>query len=185
MVSNAADPNVIHVHVRDWRQLFDSRDPAPFFDRDLDDDAAAYIVESLVDLGKHANKIVISLTADQQGLDHETDLSDAIRRHFGYELRRLRIRHRQLLKEGFAALAVGLCVLAAMTLGIKQLQTEGPNARWYFLREGLLILGWVAMWRPFDILVYSWWPYLSSRQTLRTLTALPIEIRHEVLPPKR
>ncbi|HEX9126930.1 MAG TPA: hypothetical protein VF948_11040 [Methylomirabilota bacterium] len=24
--------------------------------------------------------------------------------------------------------------------------------------EGLLIVGWVAMWRPLEIFLYEWWP---------------------------
>jgi hypothetical protein len=26
------------------------------------------------------------------------------------------------------------------------------------IRESLLIGGWVAMWRPMEILLYDWWP---------------------------
>jgi hypothetical protein len=25
-------------------------------------------------------------------------------------------------------------------------------------REGLLIGGWVAMWRPIEVFLYDWWP---------------------------
>ncbi len=36
------------------------------------------------------------------------------------------------------------------------------------IREGLLIGGWVAMWRPLEVCQYDWWPiraeaHLSDR----------------------
>ena len=34
----------IDLKVRQSRQLFDGRDPAPFHERDLDDDAVAYLL---------------------------------------------------------------------------------------------------------------------------------------------
>lgn len=30
------------------------------------------------------------------------------------------------------------------------------------LREGLVICGWVAMWRPLEILLCGWWPILTE-----------------------
>ena len=32
-------------------------------------------------------------------------------------------------------------------------------------RESLTIGGWVAMWRPMEIFLYSWWPILRERRT--------------------
>jgi len=40
------------------------------------------------------------------------------------------------------------------------------------LGEGLVIGGWVAMWRPIEILLYDWWPLrreLADRERLRDL----------------
>jgi hypothetical protein len=43
--------------------------------------------------------------------------------------------------------------------------------------QGLLILGWVAMWRPIEVLLYDWWPLSRRGIVLRRLTAIPVEIR--------
>jgi len=40
------------------------------------------------------------------------------------------------------------------------------------LREGLLLIGWVALWPPVEIFLYDWQPIL--RQQLRC-TTLPIK----------
>jgi hypothetical protein len=43
--------------------------------------------------------------------------------------------------------------------------------------EGLLILGWVALWRPTEALLYDWWPLARRRMLLRRLASIPIEVR--------
>lgn len=43
----------IEVRVKSSQQLFDARDPAPFRDRDLDDDFIEYILSSARTFGKY------------------------------------------------------------------------------------------------------------------------------------
>lgn len=43
------------------------------------------------------------------------------------------------------------------------------------LEEGLLILGWVMMWRPIDILLFEHWESHLGHATLRRLASIPIE----------
>jgi hypothetical protein len=47
------------------------------------------------------------------------------------------------------------------------------------LREGLTILGWVAMWRPVEIFLYEWWPILEQQRTCERIAGLDIEVRPE------
>jgi hypothetical protein len=43
--------------------------------------------------------------------------------------------------------------------------------------EGLLIMGWVAMWRPIETFLYDWWPIRSRRTLLDEIAHMPIEVR--------
>ncbi len=45
------------------------------------------------------------------------------------------------------------------------------------ISEGFLILGWVAMWRPVEVLLYDWWPLARRLALLRCLAAISIEVR--------
>lgn len=45
------------------------------------------------------------------------------------------------------------------------------------LAEGLLILGWVAMWRPIQIFLYDWWPIRNRARLFAKLAATPVEAR--------
>ena len=46
------------------------------------------------------------------------------------------------------------------------------------LREGFLIGGWVAMWRPLEIFLYEWWPIRAEIRLDRRLGAIPVQIEY-------
>ncbi len=61
------------------------------------------------------------------------------------------------MRVGATTLAVGLGVLGA-SIALRTLFIgAGAGAFARGLSEGLLILGWVAMWRPVEILLYAHW----------------------------
>ena len=51
---------VVELHLREIGQLFDSMDPCPFYDRDLDPDAEEYIVASARELRDRAVDTIVS-----------------------------------------------------------------------------------------------------------------------------
>jgi hypothetical protein len=42
--------------------------------------------------------------------------------------------------------------------------------------EGLIILGWVANWRPLEIFLYDWWPLARRRRLFQRLAEMPVEV---------
>jgi hypothetical protein len=52
---------------------------------------------------------------------------------------------------------------------------EGPFKR--LAEESLLILGWVANWRPLEIFLYDWWPLTRRRDLYRRLSKATVEPR--------
>ena len=47
------------------------------------------------------------------------------------------------------------------------------------LREGLIIAGWVAMWRPMEIFLYEWWPLLRKGRLYEKLSRMHVEVRKQ------
>jgi hypothetical protein len=45
-------------------------------------------------------------------------------------------------------------------------------------REGLVIGGWVAMWRPLEIFLYDWWPIHAEARLFDRLAAMPVRIEY-------
>ncbi len=46
------------------------------------------------------------------------------------------------------------------------------------LREGLVITGWVAMWRPLEVLLYDWRPLVDERRQVQRLLGAPVDVRY-------
>jgi hypothetical protein len=168
----------IELRLKTLQQLFDGRDPAPFRERDLDEDAVEYIVGAAEEIApKVGLKLVvwISESPEQQQLE-STTVVEAIRGHFGYEIDRLRRRIREHVRQGQMALLVGLAVLVVfLTLAELTLMVPTGHVR-QILREGLVITGWVAMWRPLELLLYDWWPLVRKRRLFTRILASDIAI---------
>jgi hypothetical protein len=101
----------------------------------------------------------------------------AIRTHFAHERERIDRQLRQQRRFGQIALAVGLSVLIAF-LTLAQVAHHLPEgAAREVVREGLVITGWVAMWRPIEVLLYDWWPLAQARKQIARILAAQVEVR--------
>ena len=166
----------VELHVREVAQLFDTFDPCPFRERDLDTEAEQYIVASVRELRAAPDAIVIHV--DQaHGADDPRLLESAVHRHFARKVEFASRELRALLQRGWISLVIGLVFLVAL-IGISELVTArlSTGALVTTVREGLLICGWVAMWRPLEIFLYEWWPITGVRRIYSLLSRLPLEI---------
>jgi hypothetical protein len=174
-------PNTaIMLRLRDLAQLFNSMDPSPFVERDLDADAEEYIMSWAHELPSGRDlELVIQLSLPAAA-DRVAGVEDAVRRYFGARAAIKRLELGRLMRRGRLSLLVGSIFLATCLL-LGQLvarSASGPVAD--ILREGLTIAGWVAMWRPLEIYLYDWWPLFEERGRLDLLAGIRVRI---VMPP--
>jgi len=167
----------IEVHLAWIRQLFNSLDPSPFHERDLDRDAEAYIFESADERPlAEPIELVIHLPSDQLELPESRDIQTAIQHYFTYRAQETRRRLRFQMREGRSALAIGVGFLI-LCMSIRQLALALPgDTEERILQEGLLILGWVAMWRPLQIFLYDWWPIRHQARIHDKLATMPVRV---------
>jgi hypothetical protein len=169
---------VIEVRLRELSQLFDSLDPSPFAEKDLDPKAELYIVESVQELSpRTVRELVLHLDQPPALADTEASIAAAVHDHFGRQAQRLRRELRSLIRRGVVSLAIGIGFLAAV-FGIEEAVVRGlsqsPLAPLF--TQGLLIVGWVAMWRPLEIFLYDWWPILGRRRLYQRLSQTPVRM---------
>ncbi|MGE5145891.1 MAG: hypothetical protein ACM3N5_04040 [Candidatus Eiseniibacteriota bacterium] len=185
--SGGGGPVVAAIEIRLSRlqQLFNSLDPSPFHEKDLDEDAEAYIVGWVDEFPlPQPLKLIVHLPADQLPLAATIDLQESIHNYFAYRVGETQRRVRALLREGRIALVIGLLFLA-LCVSVRHLVLTlgGPGTVSQVLAEGLLILGWVAMWRPLQIFLYEWWPLRRHGRIFAKLAAMPVEVREAAVPP--
>jgi hypothetical protein len=169
----------IEVRIRELGQIFNSLDPSPFTERDLDDDAEAYIVgwAREVDTGAPF-RIVVHLPASEAEKARERGLKSAIGNYFTYRVGMLERDSSDLFRVGRRSLAIGIAVLAVCT-GLSQiLRTTVPSsALAQLVAEGILIFGWVANWRPAEIFLYDIWAVRRRIRLYRRLAQARIELK--------
>jgi hypothetical protein len=170
----------IELRLGELRQLFNSLDPTPFRQQDLDADAEAYIVETAEELPADAAlRLVLHVPAAEAAEADATAVADAVRHYFAYRLDVAGHELRQLLRTGRLALAIGVGFLAVCSLLSALAAERVPGDLGAVIAEGLVIIGWVALWRPVEIFLYDWWPILRRRRLLARLAVMPVELRAE------
>ena len=168
----------IEISLNRLSQLFNSLDPSPFRERDLDRDAEDYIIGSAEEMWHHRPlRLVIHLPADQVPGPDAFSLAEAVHHFFGYREAHERRQLRLLFREGRIALAIGLTFLFCCVALREVISSFEHNAASDIFGEGLLIIGWVAMWRPLEIFLYEWVPARRRCRILGTLATIPVTIQ--------
>lgn len=169
---------VIEVELSRVEQLFNSLDPSPFHEKDLDVDAEAYLVSSVREFSlKEKLKLVVHLPHEQMGHAARVDLTGAVHHYFAYRAEAARREWRFQLRQGRLALAIGVSFLIGCIALREFLFTPATTTLAQVMAEGLIICGWVAMWRPIQIFLYDWWPLRRQALVYAKLSALPVEAR--------
>jgi hypothetical protein len=169
----------IELRVNEIADLFQSLDPFPFRERDLDKEAEEYIVSWARELPHDQPiKIIIHLPKREAQTKAASELGDAFARYFSYRADLLQHELNELFRVGRRSLAIGIAILVACLLLSHLAGTylaEEPFRP--LVQQSLPILGWVANWRPLEIFLYDWWPLARRRDLYRRLSAATLEIK--------
>ncbi len=172
---------LIELRLSQVGQLFNMLDPAPFHERDLDDDADAYLVGCAREIpARYPVKIVLHLPAAAAGAETAHTLQQAIRHYFVYRSHSQQRELRRLFGEARRGMLVGLgCLIVC--LGLKTLVEYLDRAHALLITgwigESLLIIGWVAMWRPVEMALFDWHPARQTLAVYRRLARVVVELR--------
>lgn len=179
---NPPPPLPMTLQLRDLAQLFNSMDPSPFRDRDLDADAEEFIVGWASELSaRHELELTIHL-ASPPPPERAAVVEEAVHRYFGHRAESKEREFRQLMRRGRSSLLVGLAFLSICLTSSELLATLATGTFAKIVKEGLMIGGWVAMWRPLEIYLYAWWPILEERRVLERLARMRVHLVHPVQP---
>jgi len=157
--------NPLHIHhlalrVREIAQLFNSMDPTPFLNKDLDPAAESFI-ETWASGFASGSTFHLTIHLEQWPADRDPGeiLTGAIHNHFSFKAELARNALKNFLQLGRMSLMIGVvfvssCLFLADLIG----QLGNQAVQYSIARESLTIVGWVAMWRPLQIFLYDWWP---------------------------
>ena len=176
--AQAGFPHRIELSLTRLSQLFNTMDPSPFHEKDLDHDAEEFIVSWAREfpLGEPVT-LLVHLSELPGGQEPRPLIEKAIRNYFAYRSKLNRLEFQHLMKDGRRSLLTGLVFLAACLAASNFFVGPGPGTFPSIARESFTIAGWVAMWRPMEIYLYDWWPLRRRARLFEKLSRIQVEVR--------
>jgi hypothetical protein len=179
MPQTVKDETPIELQIEKIGQLFNTLDPTPFRERDLDHEAEEYIVSWARELPSQTPiRILIHMPQSEAASEHARELGHALNRYFRYRADFAAGDLKELFRVGRYSLLIGIVVLGiCLTAGHFLMTALRDNELGNFLNEGLVILGWVANWKPIEIFLYDWWPIRRRRDLFLRLAVAEVRLQ--------
>lgn len=164
----------IDVGAKGAEQLFDNRDPAPFRERDLDPQLVHYLSDAVEDLSAETDLHVIFWLAEPCPPD-KVDV--AYRAFFDHALDRLARQGRQRRRQGGLIFAMAIAALVVLMSGAQLVRPLLTGPIGSALVESVVILSWIILWRPAEVLLYDWIPQHHEGARIKRLLEAKVEVR--------
>lgn len=176
-------PHRVEIRLRNLSQLFNSMDPSPFHEKDLDDDAEEFITSWVQEFPVASPvRLVVHLDSEPDLPDAKAMTEESIHHYFAYRARLARLELNRLLKQGRISLLIGLSFLALCLFAVESIGQSALGADLRMLQESLTIVGWVAMWRPLETYLYDWWPVRRRQRVFLKMSRMPVELKVQAIP---
>lgn len=178
-MSTTDDAAEIAVRTHTIGHLFNSFDPSPFREKDLDVGVEEFLTSWVRELPQSAPfKIVVHLPQEEAARPEAAGIGEAFAHYFVYRADIAQHELRELFRVGRLTLAIGVIVLIACLTASQIAAALIPNeVAAGIVEESLIIVGWVANWRPIEIYLYDWVPIRRRINLYRRLAAAPVEVK--------
>lgn len=160
------------------QEVVETTVPVPLPYRKLNPDVLAYLEDAVDLLPKgEAARIVVYLPLEKIHPGLEAKVNKCLRIYSEARLAKLRREEKEAKSGVLTALLWGVVFMLACQ--IIRYFADFPNYPTVTstISEGLLVLGWVALWDPFDAVLFDWRPSVKRRKRHERLAAFPIELR--------
>jgi hypothetical protein len=177
----AAPGTLLKLRLAGFAQLFNSLDPAPFRQRELDSEAANYIVDWAGEApARQPLALQLVLDGDDVDATEAAAVPAAVHDYFRRRAAARRKQVRRLLREGRISLYVAITFILIATALAQWLVAVLPTGRHTtILYESIVVICWVAMWRPAGIFLYDWWPLMSDARLYDRLSTMAVSVTTE------
>lgn len=166
----------VELVLRNVSAMFNSMDPSPFHEKDLDQEAEDFIVGWTREYPLDSPLILRIHLVEWPSEDPTPMVREALHNYFAYRAEQVHRDLRQLMAQGRTVLLIGLSFLATCLFISQYLLADRNGTLVKIMRESLTIVGWVAMWRPLELYLYDWWPIRRREKLYTKLSTIPVEV---------
>jgi hypothetical protein len=159
----------IKIYLRSVDDIFIKNTGPLNSNRVLNNETEEFIID---EAAKFSKKLPIRLTIHVQ-LDETNraeELITAIHRHFAWCKKKSRGELKATFHAGRRSLLIGFGFLILIYALIQLLNFYFSGNNFFStIRESLTIIAWVALWRPAELLLYEWYPFLRKEKLFHRL----------------
>jgi hypothetical protein len=165
----------ISLHLNSVGQLLLRPDSLFIHKRKLIAEAEEFLIEEAIAFPKN-NPLHLKIYLPTGETANYLEIESAIREHFLYLRKKSSMQLRLILNRGWRGLLASIIFLGLLILLMRLTNIIPESGLSVTLREILIILGWVALWRPADLLLYEWRPIKREINLFDRLANAKIEI---------
>ena len=145
----------------------------------LNGDVESYIVEAATRMPRRT-PLTLTVVAPVDGSFDVKDAEARIKRHFENRRKQTEEKLKETLRLGGTNLFIGFVFLMFVYFLTRLFATRMPESGLMItVRELLIILVWVALWRPADLLLYEWHPIKRSAKLFKKLEQCNVTFRND------
>ena len=173
-------PGTIELRLASASQMLDADDASPFRDGDqLRQEAADWLLRQARALPAGAPiRILARLPAEEAAGRDAARIGPAIQGHFARRAQSEEKAMADHMADAWQAAALGLAVFTiCLAIAWRLYATLADYAFARIVRESFVILGWVAMWKPIELLLHERLPIARRRRLYRRLAAADIAVQ--------
>jgi hypothetical protein len=168
---------LIEIKLSSIMQLFNSFDPAPFHEKELDTAAEHYIIDTVKDFPvKTKFKMIIYLPKDLAESEQALKIKPAIQYHFEFRVMSADRKFRSHFRHGRSTMIIGLSFLTIALIARQMVSHLSNQLVAQIFADALLIIGWAAMWEPITVMLYELWPILQMKKVYQKISEMEIDI---------
>jgi hypothetical protein len=174
--------NCASVPFRTVAHFFDPDDPSPEERREISDRAEKAIFRKVLEGQKGEHKVLCSnleilLPAPDLPPGRATAITSAIRSHFRHRADEVELDRKLTQKVGFREFRLTIAVCIPSFIGIAICSQFKGNPISEVAENVLVILCWVTIWQPFQVLVFDRWTQSETAKVYRKIAEMEIGVR--------
>jgi hypothetical protein len=175
----AKGSGMIEVRLESPEQFLHSLDAFPARHSSIEPEVADYVIDCAADQPVDANlEIVLHLRDYEPSQEKEAAIARIFHAHFQARADLEMKRKRQSFSDGRQNLMIGVFAWSLCMLTLWVLNSFGGEASlWRFVRESIVIIGWVLVWKPAEIFLYDWKPFEKRKKLFLRLAQAPVKVR--------
>lgn len=168
----------VRLFLADVADAFSTTVPVPLPYVDLNEDIVEYVEDEVSGLPEtEPVRIVLLLPPEAVNAGDEALLQALAGRYFKERIARRAREAREALRSVGSACFWGFvfmlgCQIVRWLADFPDYPTITST-----ISEGMLVLGWVALWNPYDRLLFSWWPAVKRLRLVRRIARAEIVLR--------